>query len=253
MTTTKLAKETKQVVSREEWLKARKAHLTKEKKFSRLRDELSAERRALPMEKVEKNYVFEGPNGKVTLSDLFEGRSQLFIYHFMWRWDRDAGCQSCSYVADNVKGALIHLENHDVKFAAVSRGPYEKLEGFKERMGWNFTMVSSYESDFNFDYHVSFTDEEIASGKVYYNYEMTETPFNEREGVSVFFKDEKGDIYHSYSTFARGVDILLNTYNMLDMTPKGRNEEKGMDFIRYNDKYPDQNADATIAKTEACH
>jgi predicted dithiol-disulfide oxidoreductase (DUF899 family) len=155
-------------------------------------------------------------------------------------------------VADNVSGALVHLENHDVKFAAVSRGPFEKLKGFKDRMGWDFTMVSSYDSDFNFDYHVSFTDEEMASDKVYYNYGLQKFPGNEAPGVSVFFKDEAGDIYHSYSTFTRGLDILLNTYNMLDMTPKGRNEKTGMDFLRYHDEYPDQKTDITT-KPEACH
>jgi predicted dithiol-disulfide oxidoreductase (DUF899 family) len=237
MTMTKLELEQPKIVSQEKWVEARKAHLVKEKELTRLRDQLSAERRQLPWVKVDKEYVFEGPNGKVTLADLFDGRSQLIVYHFMWRWDLDAGCPSCSFVSDNVSGALIHLENHDVKYAVVSRAPFPKLEAFKRRMGWNFNMVSSFESDFNFDYNVSFTDEEMAAGKMYYNYETQSFPSNEAPGLSVFYKDENGNIFHTYSSFARGLDILLDTYNLLDMTPKGRNETEIMDWVRYHDKY----------------
>ena len=252
MTTTKLASKNPRLVSPEEWLEARQAHLAKEKEFTRLRDELSVDRRELPWVKIEKEYVFEGPNGRQSLSDLFEGRSQLIVYHFMWRWDLDAGCPSCSYVIDNVSGALVHLENHDVKFVAVSRAPFPKLDAFKKRMGWGVDMVSSYESDFNFDFHVSFTDDEMASGKLYYNYEVQNFPSNEAPGASVFYKDEAGDIYHTYSTFSRGLDILLGTYHLLDMTPKGRNEKSAMDWLRYHDEYP---AAAGQAKepAKACH
>lgn len=238
MTASKLEKTN--VVSREMWIEARKEHLKKEKEFTRLRDQLSADRRELPWVKVDKEYTFEGPDGKVTLADLFEGRSQLIIYHFMWLWDRGEGCPSCSFVSDCVSGNLVHLENHDVKYAAVCRAPYSDLEQFKKRMGWEFTMVSSFESDFNFDYHVSFTDEEIAAGKLYYNYQEMAFPSNEAPGASVFIKNEQGEIFHTYSTYTRGVDILLGTYNLLDMTPKGRNEVEIMDWVRYHDKYEDQ-------------
>jgi predicted dithiol-disulfide oxidoreductase (DUF899 family) len=237
MTTTKLGIEKPKVVSQEEWVEVRKTLLKKEKEFTRLRDQLSAERRELPWVRIDKEYVFEGPDGAMTLADLFGGRSQLIIYHFMWRWDLDAGCPSCSYLSDNVQGGLVHLENHDVKYVAVSHAPFSKLQAFKKRMGWNFDMVSSFESDFNFDYHVSFTDNEMAAGKVYYNYDMQNFPVNEAPGASVFYKDDTGDIFHTYSTFGRGLDILLNTYNLLDMTPKGRNEKSGMDWVRYHDKY----------------
>lgn len=237
MTKTKLEFEQPKIVSQEKWVDARKAHLAKEKEFTRLRDQLSAERRQLPWVKIDKEYIFEGSNGKVTLADLFEGRSQLVVYHFMWLWDLDAGCPSCSFVSDNVSGALIHLENHDVKYAAVSRAPFPKLEAFKKRMGWNFNMVSSFESDFNFDYNVSSTDEEMAAGKMYYNYETQSPAFKEAPGLSVFFNDKNGNIFHTYSSFARGLDILLDTYNLLDMTPKGRNEAEIMDWVRYHDKY----------------
>lgn len=252
MTTTKLAKEERKVVSPEAWTEARRSLLEKEKEFTRLRDQLSAERRQLPWVKIDKEYVFEGPDGRQTLADLFDGRSQLIVYHFMWRWDLDAGCPSCSYVVDNVSGGLVHLENHDVKFVAVSRAPFPKLAAFKKRMGWELDMVSSFESDFNFDFHVSFTDDEMAAGKVYYNYEVTKFPSNEGPGASVFFKDEAGDIYHTYSSFARGLDILLGTYNLLDMTPKGRNENSGMDWLRYHDEYPVA-ADKGNQEAKACH
>jgi len=232
------AVEDRKIVSRDEWIEARKALLAKEKELTQKRDQLSAERRELPWVKVDKEYVFEGPDGKVTLADLFDGRDQLIIYHFMWRWDLDQGCPSCSFLTDNIKGGLIHLENHEVKYVAVSRAPIEKLAAFQKRLGWqDITMVSSYESDFNFDHNVSFTDEEIAAGEVNYNYSMQSFPSNEAPGISVFFKDENGDIYNTYSSFARGLDNLLGTYNLLDLTPKGRNENSGMEWVRYNDKY----------------
>jgi predicted dithiol-disulfide oxidoreductase (DUF899 family) len=242
MTQIKSELEQRKVVSKDEWVAARKAYLLREKEFTRLRDQLSADRRQLPWVKVDKEYVFEGPNGKKTLSDLFEGRSQLFVYHFMWLWDLGEGCPSCSFVVDSMSGDIIHLENHDVKFAAVSRAPWPQLEGFKKRMGWKFDMLSSFESDFNFDFNVSFTDEEMAAGEVYYNYGMQRFPSNEAPGLSVFYKDEAGDVFHTYSSYTRGLDILLGAYNMLDMTPKGRNEVEIMEWVRHHDKY--ENAEA---------
>ncbi len=226
------------IVSREEWIKERKAHLAKEKEFTRQRDELSRERRELPWVKVEKNYVFEGPRGKVSLADLFEGRSQLIVYHFMFGPDWKEGCPSCSFISDHIDGARVHLMHHDVMLVAVSRAPSAKLEAFKNRMGWRFPWVSSQGNDFNRDYHVWLPRDEAGKGKGYYNYEEQGYPSEEAHGASVFFKDESGGVYHTYSAYARGCDILLGAYNFLDMTPKGRNEKAGMDWVRHHDKYP---------------
>jgi predicted dithiol-disulfide oxidoreductase (DUF899 family) len=228
------------VVSPAEWLTARKQHLAKEKEFSRLRDELSRQRRALPWEKVEKPYVFDGPGGKVTLAGLFEKRSQLVIYHFMFGPGWKEGCPSCSFLGDHFDAVTIHLANRDVTLAVVSHAPLDQIEAFKKRMGWHFKWVSSFGSDFNYDYHVSFTKDEVASGKVNYNYEMTQFPSEEAPGASVFAKDAAGDVFHTYSTYARGLDILLGTYNFLDMVPKGRDEEglaHTMSWVRHHDKY----------------
>jgi predicted dithiol-disulfide oxidoreductase (DUF899 family) len=183
------------VVSRDEWLAARKQHLKKEKEFTRLRDKLSAERRELPWVKVEKNYVFDGPKGKETLADLFDGRSQLIVYHFMFGPEWEQGCPSCSFLSDHIDGSVVHLAHRDVTFVVVSRAPMPKIEAFKKRMGWRFKWVSSYGSDFNFDYHVSFTKDEMAKGKVYYNYDMNAFPSDEGPGISVFYKDGTGDIF----------------------------------------------------------
>jgi predicted dithiol-disulfide oxidoreductase (DUF899 family) len=229
-----------QVVSREEWLKARKAHLEKEKELTRQRDELSRERRELPWEKVEKNYVFDGPKGKETLSDLFEGRSQLIIYHFMFGPGWKEGCPSCSFLCDHVDGALVHLNARDVTLTAVSRAPFTQIEAFKKRMGWRFKWVSSNANNFNFDYHVSFTKEELAKGKVEYNYTLQEWGSEEGPGFSVFYKDGTGAVFHTYSGFGRGGDILLGTYNYLDLTPKGRDEDGlafSMSWVRHHDRY----------------
>jgi predicted dithiol-disulfide oxidoreductase (DUF899 family) len=228
------------VVSPEEWLKARKAHLIKEKEFTHQRDELSRQRRELPWVKVEKNYIFDGPRGKETLADLFDERSQLIIYHFMFGPGWKEGCPSCSFLSDHLDGAIVHLNARDVSLAVVSRAPFTQIESFKKRMGWGFKWVSSYESDFNFDYHVSFTKEELEKGKVYYNYEMEEFGAEEAPGASVFFKDSNGAIFHTYSTYGRGGDILLGTYNFLDLTPKGRNEDNlafTMAWVRHHDRY----------------
>jgi predicted dithiol-disulfide oxidoreductase (DUF899 family) len=228
------------VVSPKEWIANRKELLRKEKEFTKLRDELSRQRRELPWEKVEKEYVFDGPNGKVTLSDLFGGKSQLIVYHFMFGPGWEAGCPSCSYLADHFDGSLIHLANRDVTLAAVSRAPMEQIDLFKKRMGWQFRWVSSFENDFNRDYHVSFTKEEMAEGKVSYNYEMAEFPSEEAPGASVFYKNDAGEIFHTYSTFARGLDILVGAYNFLDLAPKGRDEDAlafSMAWVRHHDRY----------------
>jgi predicted dithiol-disulfide oxidoreductase (DUF899 family) len=228
------------IVSRDEWLAARKQHLSKEKEFTRLRDKLSAERRELPWVKVEKNYVFDGPKGKETLADLFDGRSQLIVYHFMFGPEWEEGCKSCSFLADHIDGSIVHLAHRDVTFVVVSRAPLEKIEAFKKRMGWRFKWVSSFGNDFNRDYHVSFPNDEIASGKVYYNFEMQSFPSEEAPGASMFYKDGSGDIFHTYSAYARGLDMLVGAYNYLDLVPKGR-DEVGLDYtmawVRHHDRY----------------
>lgn len=228
------------VVSNEEWLEARKAFLAKEKEFTRQRDELSRLRRELPWTKVEKNYVFDGPNGKEALADIFDGRSQLVIYHFMFGPEWEQGCSSCSFEADHFNSFIVHLNARDVSLAAVSRAPFEKLQAFRKRMGWGFKWVSSYQTGFNTDYHVSFTREEMANGKVNYNYGMNVFPSDEAPGISVFYKDADGNIFHTYSAYARGLDILLVAYNFLDLAPKGRDEDSlpsPMAWIRHHDRY----------------
>src|SRR5437016_8102142 len=203
------------VVSHDEWIAARKAYLAEEKAFSRARDELSRKRRALPWERVQKTYLFDTPDGKQSLADLFGGKSQLIIYHFMLGPGWEAGCPSCSYLADHFDGAVIHLAQRDVSFVVVSRAPLPQIEAFKRRMGWRFKWVSSFGSDFNYDYHVSFPKDDIAKGKVYYNYEIRDFQSDELPGTSVFYTDEAGDIFHTYSCYARGGDILLGPYNLL--------------------------------------
>jgi predicted dithiol-disulfide oxidoreductase (DUF899 family) len=228
------------VVSREEWLAAREAHLAKEKDFTRLRDELSRQRRELPWVRVEKRYVFDGPGGTETLADLFGGRSQLIVYHFMFGPGWEQGCPSCSFLSDHIDGALVHLAHRDVTLVAVSRAPLSQIEAFKKRMGWRFKWVSSSGNDFNFDYHVSFTKEEMAKGKVYYNYAMQEFDSEEAPGTSVFSKDGTGAVFHTYSSYARGLDMLVGAYNYLDLVPKGRDEAElpwTMAWVRHHDRY----------------
>ena len=228
------------VVSHDAWLAARKEHLKKEKEFTRLRDQLSAERRALPWVKIDKTYVFEGPNGKVTLADLFDGRSQLIVYHFMFGPGWEQGCPSCSFLSDHIDGAVVHLAHRDVSLVAVSRAPLPQIEAFKKRMGWRFPWVSSYSTDFNFDYHVSFTKEQMAKGPVDYNFTPREFPSEEAPGLSVFYKDERGEIFHTYSAYARGLDLLIGAYNYLDLAPKGRDEDAlayTMAWVRHHDRY----------------
>jgi len=209
------------VVSQEEWTQARKQLLAKEKEFTRRRDALSKERRDLPWVRVDKNYVFEGPNGKLTLAQLFDGKSQLIVYHFMLGPDWEAGCKSCSFWADNFNGIDTHLAHRDFAFLAISRAPLPKIEAYKKRMGWNFKWVSSFGSDFNFDFNVSFTPEDLARGESYHNYTKHPNSMSELAGVSVFYKDADGAIYHTYSCYARGLDMLNGTYNILDLAPHG--------------------------------
>ncbi len=230
------------VVSHDKWLAARREFLTKEKEFTRLRDNLSRQRRALPWEKVEKRYEFDSTSGKVTLADLFDGRSQLIVYHFMFGPGWKEGCPSCSYLADHFDASTIHLANRDTTLVVISRAPLAEIEAFKKRMGWKFQWVSSFGSDFNFDYHVSFTPEQKAGPKVNYNYAVTEFPSEEAPGASVFAKDAAGEVFHTYSSYARGLDILVGTYNFLDLVPKGRDEDGlafTMAWVRHHDKYSD--------------
>jgi predicted dithiol-disulfide oxidoreductase (DUF899 family) len=226
-------------VSHQEWLAARKALLEREKAFTRERDALSAARRDLPWVRVDKAYVFDGPDGKETLADLFDSRSQLIVYHFMFGPEWEQGCPSCSFVSDHIDGANLHLPHRDVTLLAVSRAPLPQIEAFKERMGWRFKWVSSYGNDFNHDYHVSVTKEELAKGKVPYNYGMFEG-HDELPGLSVFYKDENGTVFHTYSAYARGLDMLVGAYNYLDLVPKGRDEAEPpwtMAWVRHHDRY----------------
>ena len=227
------------IVSRNEWLTARKRFLQKEKEFDRRRDELAAQRRELPCEKIEKDYVFMGPEGRVSLRDLFDGRRQLIVYHFMFdpRWEE--GCKSCSLLADTFDGGSLHLPARDVSFVAISRAPLSKIEAFKKRMGWSFRWLSSSETDFNYDFGVSFKPEDVERGPVDYNYSKQQFHELEAPGVSVFLRDGN-DVLHTYSTYARGLDLLISTYNYLDLTPLGRNEKDlpyGMSWVRHHDKY----------------
>ena len=226
------------VVSREEWIEARKRLLLKEKEFTRLRDALSQQRRDLPWERVAKRYVFDGPSGPEALPELFEGRSQLIVYHFMFAPEWEAGCPHCSRWADSFNGIIVHLSHRDATMVAVSRAPYAKLAAYKKRMGWTFKWVSSFATDFNFDYRVSFTPDEVAKKAAPYNYTVQDPDASEREGVSVFYKDPEGDVFHTYSTYARGIDMLCVDYHYLDLVPKGRDEHgEGPFWVRRHDEY----------------
>jgi predicted dithiol-disulfide oxidoreductase (DUF899 family) len=230
--------ENHKVVLHREWIEARKELLKKEKEFTRLRDQLSQWRRDLPWERVEKGYVFEGSNGKENLSDLFDGRSQLIVYHFMFAPDWDAGCPHCSHWADNFDRVIVHLNQRDVTMIAVSRAPYSKLIVYERRMGWSFKWVSSFESDFNFDYQASFTPDQLAEKNAFYNFVEQDPGISEREGVSIFYKDREGDIFHTYSTYARGIDMMNVDYQYLDLVPKGRDENgRGPFWVRRHDEY----------------
>ncbi|MDQ5850123.1 MAG: DUF899 domain-containing protein [Pseudomonadota bacterium] len=229
-----------QVVSREEWLKARKALLAKERALSRQRDELARHRRELPSVRIEKDYVFEGPDGRASLADLFGARSQLIVYHFMFGPGWAQGCPSCSYLSDHVDGALPHLAARDVSFVAVSRAPLAQLQAFQQRMGWRFRWVSSHGNDFNYDFHVSSTAEERVRGRMSYNYGEMEFSGEELPGASAFYKDAQGSVFHTYSSYARGLDLMIGAYNWLDIAPKGRDEDglkHTMSWVRHHDKY----------------
>lgn len=229
------------IVSENEWLAARKALLEHEKDLTRLQEKVARERRALPWVKVEKDYVFDTPEGRRTLSDLFDGRSQLIVYHFMFSPEWEAGCVGCSFLSDHIDGANQHLKHHDVTYVAVSRAPLEKLLAYRKRMGWRFPWVSSQGSDFNYDYHVSFTDAERAKGEAFYNFETSKIgDMSDLHGTSVFFKDKDGAIYHTYSAYARGDERSLGTYMWLDITPKGRDEGEGgnlTNWVKRHDEY----------------
>lgn len=228
------------IASREDWTAARQTLLEREKEFTRQRDALSEARRALPWVRVDENYVFEGADGRESLSELFDGRGQLIVYHFMFGPDWEEGCPSCSYLADHFDGAIPHLNQRDVTLVAASRAPLEKLDGYKKRMGWRFKWVSSLGGDFNRDYHVSFDEDRPAGSEVYYNYRMGQFPSSEAPGLSIFRKEENGEIFHTYSAYARGLDMLIGTYNWLDLVPKGRDEANlsfSMEWVRRHDRY----------------
>jgi predicted dithiol-disulfide oxidoreductase (DUF899 family) len=230
------------IVSRAEWLTARTEHLAKEKEFTHLRDQLSEARRNLPWVKIDKDYLFDGPDGKVSLSELFGGCSQLLIYHFMFGPDWDEGCPSCSFWADNYNGAITHLRHRDITLAAISRAPLAKLESYKTRMGWSFPWLSSLDNTFNQDFQVSFSREEIERGEVCYNYSEQSFSGEEAPGISVFFKDPEGTVYHTYSCYSRGLDMLNGAYHLIDLTPRGREEDDlpfTMAWVRRRDQYED--------------
>jgi predicted dithiol-disulfide oxidoreductase (DUF899 family) len=227
------------VVSREEWLEARRALLLQEKEATHLRDKVNAARMAMPWVKVDKDYMFDTTAGRKSLSDLFDGRSQLIVYHFMLGPDWEAGCPGCSFLSDHVDGALPHLNNHDVTWVAVSRAPVDKIEAYKSRMGWSFPWVSSANSDFNFDYHVSFTPEDLKKDRVFYNFSMIEPAHanDELPGLSAFIRNDEDEIFHTYSSYARGPEELIGTLMILDRAPKGRNEDSTMNFVKRHDEY----------------
>jgi predicted dithiol-disulfide oxidoreductase (DUF899 family) len=235
--------EDRRVVAQKEWLAARKKLLVKEKQFSKLRDELNVQRRKLPWVKVEKEYVFDGPAGKVLLADLFDGKSQLIVYHFMFGPGWKEGCPHCSFWSDHYDSANFHLGQRDTALAVVSRAPLKEIAPFKKRMGWRFNWVSSLKTDFNFDFNVSFTPDQIKRGALPYNYGTFKMKIDELQGVSAFYKDKNGDIYHTYSAYARGIDLLNTTYNFLDLTAKGRDEhpDSPQDWVRYHDEYKGNN------------
>lgn len=228
------------IVSREEWLEARKRLLAKEREFTHLRDALSQERRELPWVRVDKAYVFQGPNGEETLSQLFAGRSQLIVYHFMFAPEWDAGCKSCSFWADSFNGIIPHLEHRDVSMVAIARAPLAKLQAYERRMGWSFKWLSSGQSDFNYDFGVSFTPEELAQKRAKYNYGPLDEDITDKQGISTFIKDSDGTLFHAYSCYARGVDPMNAAYQYLDLVPKGRDEQGlafPMEWLRRRDEY----------------
>lgn len=230
------------IVSREQWLEARRKHLAEEKAFTRQRDALSAARRELPWTRVEKDYVFDTTSGPESLADLFAGRNQLVVYHFMFHPDWEQGCKSCSFLADSYAGAVVHLAARDVTLVTVSKAPVQQIEAFRQRMGWNFKWVSSGGNDFNRDFHVSFTEQELANDSAFYNYRNTSFPEVEAPGISAFALDETGRVCHTYSSYGRGLDMFITAYHLLDIVPNGRNEQDlpySMAWIRHHDRYDD--------------
>jgi predicted dithiol-disulfide oxidoreductase (DUF899 family) len=228
------------VVSRDQWIAERKKLVAREKELTHLRDQIARARRALPWVRVDKNYVFDTPEGPRTLAELFEGRHQLLVQHFMFAPGWEQGCPSCSFMADHTDGMNVHLKHRDVTLVAISRAPLADIERFRRRIGWQFRWVSSNGSDFNYDFGVSFTPEERAKGEVYYNYVMQPFPQEEAPGVSVFYKDDAGEVFHTYSTYGRGVEVMMGAYNLLDLTPKGRDEDRlsfTMEWVRHHDRY----------------
>ena len=244
------------VVSGDRWVAERKALLAREKELTRLRDQIARERRALPWVRIEKNYVFDGLEGRRTLAELFEGRRQLIVQHFMFGPGWEQGCPSCSFMADHIDGMNVHLAHRDVTLLAVSRAPLADIERFRRRMGWQFKWVSSYANDFNHDFGVTFTPEERAKGDVYYNYGMRPFPAAEAPGISVFCRDDAGDVFHTYSTYGRGVEVMMGTYDLLDLAPKGRDErdvDHKMEWVRHHDRYePAPLATAAPAAGSCC-
>jgi predicted dithiol-disulfide oxidoreductase (DUF899 family) len=241
------------VVARDNWLAQRRQLLAREKELTRLGDRIAAERRALPWLRMEKNYVFDTPQGPRALADLFEGRRQLLVQHFMLGPGWEQGCPSCSFMADHSDGMTVHLAQRDVAFMAVSRAPLAEIERFRARMGWKFKWVSSFGSSFNYDFGVSFTPQQLATGVLDYNYGEWTILSEELPGVSVFCKDDAGEVFLTYSTYGRGVEVMMGTYDMLDLTPKGRDEEGGaytMDWVRHHDRY--EPAPAAAATSGAC-
>jgi predicted dithiol-disulfide oxidoreductase (DUF899 family) len=238
------------VVPHEQWVATRAAFLDREKQFTRARDELNRQRRELPWETVEKRYVFTGPDGKESLAELFDGRSQLVVYHFMFASDWSEGCPHCSFWADNFDPVIVHMNQRDVTMVAVSRAPYRRLSAYQKRMGWKFKWLSSAGTTFNADYGVAFTDDERKRGEAVYNYRAGDPGVSEREGVSVFYKDASGALFHTYSAYARGIDLLNTAYNYIDLVPKGRDEgNRSQYWVRRRDEYPVAKAEPTGRKT----
>jgi predicted dithiol-disulfide oxidoreductase (DUF899 family) len=244
------------VVSKAQWIAQRKTLLAREKELTRLRDQIASERRALPWVRVEADYVFEAPEGRRTLAELFGDRRQLLVQHFMLAPGWEHGCQSCSFMADHTDGMNVHLANRDVSFVAISRAPLPEIERFRRRMGWQFKWVSSHGTDFNYDFGVSFTPEEVARGKLHYNYGEWPLSGEEWPGISVFYRNDAGEVFHTYSTYGRGVEVMMGTYNMLDLTPKGRDEGDGpykMDWVRHHDRYAPEPAANPAAHSCCVH
>lgn len=245
------------VVPDDRWLSERKKLLAREKELTHLRDQVARERRALPWRRITRDYVFDTPEGQRTLPELFDGRRQLMVQHFMFGPGWEQGCPSCSFMADHTDGMNVHLAHRDITFVAVSRAPLAEIQRFRRRMGWQFGWVSSHGSEFNRDFAVSFTQEELASGEVYYNYGRGPFPAEEAPGISVFYKDDAGDVFHTYSTFGRGVEAMMGAYTLMDLTPKGRDERDvpyKMEWVRNHDRYePAPAAKATLAAGACCH